>query len=275
MAIISISRASCSGGKYIAEHVAERLGYECISREILIEASGQFNVPEIQLAKAIHDGPSFFEKLTHGKEKYIAYVRAALLNYIKKDNVVYHGLAGHFFLQGISHALKVRTIADFESRVQEEIVRENVTATVARKLLQNDDEAGKKWTQHLYGMDQNDPELYDLILNLKQITIEDCVSAICHTAALKSFATTEDSRRILDNITLSANAKALIVDKYHDAIVSADSGVVDIQIPKTVPNKSAIISEIEKKVGSYEGVKSVNIQVTEEITPRSLMYMSR
>lgn len=65
------------------------------------------------------------------------------------------------------------------------------------------------------------------------------------------------------------------MDKYHDAIVSADSGVVDIQIPKSVPNKSAIISEIEKKVGSYEGVKSVNIQVMEEITPRSLMYMSR
>ena len=275
MAIISISRASCSGGKHIAEQVAERLGYECISREILIEASGQFNVPEIQLAKAIHDGPSFVEKITHGKEKYIAYVKAALLNYIKKDNVVYHGLAGHFFLQGISHALKVRTIADFESRVQEEIVRENVTAAVARKLLQNDDAAGKKWAQYIYGMDQNDPELYDLILNLKQISIEDCVSTICYTASLKSFATSDESKRILDNITLAANAKALIVDKYHDAIVSADSGIVDIQIPKTVPNKSAIIAEIEKKVGSYEGVKGVNIQVTEEITPRSLMYMSR
>lgn len=275
MAIISISRASCSGGKYIAEKVAEKLGYECISREILIEASGQFNIPEIQLAKAIHDGPSFLEKLTHGKEKYIAYVRAALLNYIKKDNVVYHGLAGHFFLQGISHALKVRTIADFDVRVQEEIIRENVTDNVARKLLQNDDAAGKKWSQYIYGMDQNDPELYDLILNLKQISMDECVSTICYAVSLKSFATTEESRRTLGNMALAATAKALIVDKYHDAIVSAEDGLVSIQILKTVTNKNAIIAEIEKKVSLSDGVKGVNVQITEEITPRSLMYMSR
>lgn len=275
MAIISISRSFCSRGKYIAEQVADRLGYECISREILIEASGQFNVPEIQLAKAIHDGPSFFEKLTHGKEKYIAYVRAALLNYIKKDNVVYHGLAGHFFLQGISHALKVRTIADFEARVQEEIIRENVTDNVARKRLHNDDSARKKWSNYIYGVDQNDPELYDLILNLKQISIEDCVSAICYAASLNSFATTAESRKKLDNMSLAATAKALIVDKYHDAIVSAEDGTVSIQILKTVSNKNTVIAEIEKKVGSSEGVKGVNVMITEEITPRSLMYMSR
>jgi len=275
MAIISISRAFCSRGKHIAEQVAERLGYECVSREILIEASGQFNVPEIQLAKAIHDGPSFFEKLTHGKEKYIAYVKAALLNYIKKDKVVYHGLAGHFFLQGVSHALKVLTIADFEARVQEEIIRENVTDTVARKLLQNDDAAGRKWSQYIYGMDHNDPELYDLILNIKQISIEDCVGAICFTASLDSFATTEESRKKLDNMALAANAKALIVDKYHDAIVSADDGLVNIHILKSVSNKNMIIAEIEKKIDSLEGARGINIEVTEEITPRSLMYMSR
>ena len=44
------------------------------------------------------------------KEKFIAYFQAAFLKCLKRDNVVYHGLAGHFFLRGISHALKVNEL---------------------------------------------------------------------------------------------------------------------------------------------------------------------
>ena len=47
MTIITISRGSYSAGKEVAEKVAKRLEYECISREVLLEAS-----PEISLSKS-------------------------------------------------------------------------------------------------------------------------------------------------------------------------------------------------------------------------------
>jgi len=84
------------------------LGYECISRDIILEASEQFNIPEIKLIRAIHDAPSILDRFTYGKERYIAFLRAALLKHLQRDNVVYHGLAGHLFLQNIPHVLKVR-----------------------------------------------------------------------------------------------------------------------------------------------------------------------
>ena len=46
MQIITISRGSFSHGKEIAEKVAETLGYECVSREILLEAPQYFNVSD-------------------------------------------------------------------------------------------------------------------------------------------------------------------------------------------------------------------------------------
>ena len=46
MSIITISRGSYSRGVEIAEKIAKRLGYECISREVLLEASKEFNIPE-------------------------------------------------------------------------------------------------------------------------------------------------------------------------------------------------------------------------------------
>jgi len=100
MAIITISRGSYSKGKEVAEKVAHRLGYVCLSRDLLLEASSQFNIPEIKLIRALHDAPSILERFTSGKERYLAYFAAALLERVQRDNVVYHGLAGHFYLKG-------------------------------------------------------------------------------------------------------------------------------------------------------------------------------
>ncbi len=58
MSIITISRGSYSRGKEVAEKLAQDLGYECLSRDILLEASERFNIPELKLVRAIHDAPS-------------------------------------------------------------------------------------------------------------------------------------------------------------------------------------------------------------------------
>ncbi len=51
MSVITISRGSYSKGKEIAEKLAQNLGYECISRDILLEASETFKIPEVNLAQ--------------------------------------------------------------------------------------------------------------------------------------------------------------------------------------------------------------------------------
>ena len=52
MAIITISRGSFSKGKEVAEKVAAQLGYDCISREVLLDASDRFHIPEVKLIRA-------------------------------------------------------------------------------------------------------------------------------------------------------------------------------------------------------------------------------
>lgn len=81
MGLITISRGSYSRGKETAEKLAHKLGYECISRDILLEASAHFNIPEVKRVRAIHDAPSFFDRFQHGKEKYILFIREALLEH--------------------------------------------------------------------------------------------------------------------------------------------------------------------------------------------------
>jgi cytidylate kinase len=204
MAIITISRGSYYRGKEVAEKLADKLGYACISREILLEASEEFNIPEIKLIWAIQDAPTILERLTRSKEKYVAYIRTALLKHVQKDNVVYHGLFGHFFLQGIPHVLKVRIVGDMEARVADEVKREGISPAKAREILMRDDEERRKWALQLYGADWWDATLYDLVMHLKNITVDDAVSLIMHALQFPGFQTTPESQEAINNLVEAA-----------------------------------------------------------------------
>jgi cytidylate kinase len=157
MAVIVISRGCYARGSEVAQKAAAALGYECISREVLLEASKLFDIPELKLTHAIEDAPSLLERLGQDRKEYIAYIRTVLLREIQKDNVVYHGFAGHYFLQGISAVLKVRVFADLEDRIKDEIEREGVSAEKARQTIIKDDEERRRWALSLYGMDPMTP----------------------------------------------------------------------------------------------------------------------
>ena len=187
MAIITISRGSYSKGKAVAEGVAERLGYECVSRDILLEAPEQFNIPEIKLLNAIEDVPSILNRFSHGKESYISYIQAALLEHVKQGNVVYHGQAGHILLKGIDPVLKVRILADIAIRVTVVMEREGVTEREASRMIARIDEERKKWTKRLYGLDPQDPMLYDMVICIDKIKVDGAVGLICDMALQDPF----------------------------------------------------------------------------------------
>ena len=204
MSIVTISRGSYSKGKEVAENVAQRLGYECIARDAIIDASKEFNIPEIKLIRAIHDAPTILERFNYSKEKYLAYLQVAMLQRFKKDNVVYHGLGGHFFVRDISHVLKVRIIADMEDRVKLEMEREGISKKEALRILTNDDKERRKWSQYLYGIDTWDPSLYDLVIHIKRLSTDDAADIICHAVGLEKFKTKPESQKALNNLLLTA-----------------------------------------------------------------------
>lgn len=261
MAIITISRGSYTKGKEISEKVAKRLGYERISRDVLLEASKDFNVPEIKLIRAIHDAPSILDRFGYRKEKYIAYIETAILRHLRKDNIVYCGLAGHFFVKDVAHALKVRIIADLEDRVKNEMEREGISREEALRIIKKDDEERRKWSKHLYGIDTWDPFLYDLVIHIKKITVDDAVSIICDTISLDRFKTTPESQRAIDDLAIAAEVKATIIDLKPDVHVTCSKGIVNVETSSLLSKEQALIQDIQRTAKSIEGVKEVHVNV--------------
>jgi cytidylate kinase len=261
MAIITISRGSYSRGKEVAEKVAARLEYVCISRDILLDASEIFNASELKLERAIHNAPSLLDRFSNGKERYISYIKAALLNLFKEDNVVYHGLAGHFFVQGIDHAVKVRITADMEDRVLLEMERTGMDAKQAAKLLRDDDEQRRRWSLWLYGHDTFDPALYDMVVHLKRMTTDDAAEIICRAAKSVTFHTTTDSRQKLKDLALEAEVKAAIVETVADVEVHARDGDVRICAKVNPLLQKDVEFDLTQRVAMISGVRGVTVSV--------------
>ena len=262
MSIITISRGSYSKGKEIAEKVATKLGYECVSRDILLEASEQFNTPEIKLVRALHDAPSVLNRFSHGKERFVAYIQEALLTHLQRDNVVYHGLAGHFFLDGVSHSLKVRIISDLHDRVKLEMERETISEEQALKILKKDDDERRRWSMTLYGMDTTDTSLYDLCIHVRTISVSDAVQIICHTAQLPNFQTTKESQQTLDDLALSAKVRSALVGSWPDAKVSAERGrvMIDAEAPRL--KEAKVCDQIAAIAREVPGVADVRVSAS-------------
>ncbi len=261
MAIITISRGSYSKGKETAEKLAEKLGYQCVGRKMLIEASREFNIPEVKLIRALHDAPSVLDRFTYGKDRYITFIRRQLLESVQQDNVVYHGLAGHFFLQGIPHVLMVRIIANMEHRIQEEMRREGISYDKARQVLVKDDQERRKWARHLYGIDTRDASLYDLVLHIDKIGVDDAVDIIAHTLNRPAFQTTPESKAILDNQVLCSKIESQLVNAYPGAKCFVDKGTAHVSIRETPSKKSKIDHHVRDLLKDQKEIDGVEVHI--------------
>lgn len=261
MPVVTISRGSYSRGKEVAEALARIMGYECISRDIILEASEQFNIPELKLIRAIHDAPSVLDRFTYGKERFIAFFRAALLKHLQKDNVVYHGLAGHFFVQNIPHVVKVRIIADIEDRIREEMKRTNISAHEARHILVKDDAERRKWGLQLYGKDTWNPILYDIVLHTARIDINDAVSIIQDALRRPCFQTTPKGRRMLDDLSLAAQVESVLIAEYPKVTADAKYGEVIVNIRASLIDEKMISENVNRMTAKVDGLKSITVNI--------------
>jgi cytidylate kinase len=259
MPIITISRGSYYHGRSIAEKLAQRLGYRCISRDQIIENLEEFHLPEIKLVRGLHDTFSVLDRFPHGKTRFTAAVRSAILQEFLDGNVVYHGLVGHYFVRNISHVLKIRIVADMKSRIEDDMTRQNVPEDKARFVLKKDDEERRKWGMFLYGSDVVDPENYNMVIKVGHINEEEAIDLIVKGVSLPSFQETMESRKLLADAALAALVNRTLFDFPH-ASVAAQSGAVTIALKAPEEQQQTINARIGEMIAPLRGVDSYTVK---------------
>ncbi len=230
MAIVTISLGSATGGLFLANGLAKRLGYRVITREEIIRGAAKFGVAEAKLEKALLEPPVFSEDFKRDIRCYLSFVQEALCEWAEKDNIIYLGHAGHLLLRGISHVLRIRLIAPPSYRIRTLVEREGMTEEQAAAHIQTVDAQRRAWTLLLYGVDWLSPTLYDLTINLESMSIDSAVDIAAAAVNCREFAATNQSRKAVKDLRLESRVRAAL---------AADP--------------SAALSEIEVRVDSSTG----------------------
>jgi cytidylate kinase len=268
MPIVTISRGSYTKGREVSQKLGQKMRYKVISREILLSTSKEYNIPEIKLKKALHDAPSVLDRFSYGREKYLAFIRANILEHMVHDNTIYHGLAGHAFVQGVGHELDIRIRASIPERIQrykEYIKREegkDITDEEARYWLRKDDEERHKWSIHITGIDPCDPSQYDLIYNASKFGVDDIVDSIAHFLSLPYIQATPESQRRIEQLLKAAQVKAAIVDDVPNATVTSKKNIVYVNITADLSKEDKIAKQIKEKALTVQGVQDVKVYVS-------------
>jgi len=273
MSIITISRGSLSGGQALAERLADRLGYRCISSEALIEVAAKYGVPEPKLSEVFDKTPSLWERLTKSRRLYLIFIQAAICDLAQQGNLVYHGQGGQQLLKGIHHIMKVRLIAPLEYRLKIAMEREGLASREAAiQYLQQVDEERLRRMRYLFNVDWRDPVLYDVVLNLEHMSLETAADVVIYMAQHPEYQPTPASVRKLDDLSLSCRIKASLaanpITSGIDVEVRADDGIIwmtglidsgeleyeIVRTAQTISGVKEVISDLEiKPVFPYPG----------------------
>jgi cytidylate kinase len=274
MSIIAISRGTFSGGEALAQRIAERLGYQCLSRETNLDAAAtRYGVPKEEFAAAMEKRPSFFDRVLGERAAYLTFVRAALCEQAEGGELVYHGYLGHLLLPGISHVIGVRVIADMEFRLQAASQEQKLARTEALAYIERIDQERREWTRFLFGVDWENPHLYDLVLNLSRMSLETAYETVARLIEREEFKPTPASVEAMKNLTLQSRVSAVLAMDFRtrDAVlkVTADNGIVTITGTTRWSEVEQAVSAVVRQV---VGVKELRNEITGATPPRPLTW---
>jgi cytidylate kinase len=194
----------------LAETVAEALGYRCVGREVHVEASRRYRIPEAKLNEIVEKGPHWWERLLQDLRPYRIALQAALCELAHDGRVVYHGHLGHELLPGVGHVLKVLLTAPIEFRIEQTRTRQNLDDSAARHYVEEVDKARSRRLMAMFGADWRDPTRYDLILNMGKMRRDGAKRVIIEAAKLEEYQPTPASDQAFNDLALSSRVYATL-----------------------------------------------------------------
>ena len=263
MPVITVFGGSYCNEKQIVQEIGSRTGYRQLTdREIVAEAGRLSSIPENKIERVFSDKVSVFNRLTHERERSLAYLKMALAACLADDALIISGFSGQLIPADISHVLRICLIADMTSRVATAEKELKVSSSEANRIVHRDDVKSAAWMHTLHGVfDPWSPSLYDICLPTDKTSLDDIAMTIEQTIANPVFKLAGPSRSAVDDFMIAANVELALVKKGHDATVEVKEGLVTLTINKHVLRLNRLEEELKEIALKVEGVTAVETKV--------------
>jgi two-component system, OmpR family, response regulator CpxR len=253
-------------GEEVVTALAGANGLRLVSDHgLVLAAANRSGLPESTIMRVFSAKQSAFDKFTHEKQRARAYLRLALAEMMDEPRLLLSGYSAHLVPWNLTHVLRSCLIADTPFRIRQAIQKGAMTKEEAEARIIADDAQKSQWTATLLHNDNAwDAALYDMVLPMGQLDIDQAVSLLSEQLNQQGVQPTEASRRALADFQLAARASVVLVRAGHDGDVQADNGILTVTITMKVLMFNRLQEELLSLLHPLPGVQSVKVQVDPE-----------
>ncbi len=192
--VITISREPGSGGRLVAQGIAEKLGYDLFHQEVLHEMAESAHVSTTLLRTLDEHGVSVLDEwiaslvdLHHlWPDQYLRHLMRVIGTIGKHGRAVLVGRGANFVLPP-ERRLRVRVIAPRADRIRHVQKAFDISIQEAERRINQTESDRRAFIRKYFNADITDSYHYDLIINTGILTIETAVDAVA--AAVSDYAT--------------------------------------------------------------------------------------
>ena len=200
--VVCISHASGAGGAEIGHLVADRLGFLYVDEEVIDRAATRAGIDPETVADEERRKPLFAGLLDYlaegGGQTIISaavapearsyavrmFIRSAIHEVAARGEAVIVAHGASFAVGSDGQPLRVLITAPQETRAQRIGAAEGLTDSEAAKVIKKSDAGRADYLKRFYGVEEELPTHYDLVLNTEALSVEQAAALISQAAGL-------------------------------------------------------------------------------------------
>jgi len=199
MAVITISREPGVGGEEIAARLAGKLGFLLVDKAHLTRLWREINLEDEELSSVDERVPTDEQALGGEVEAYARLLPDLLAQLAEEHDLVIIGRASQALFRDRPGTLHVRIIGTRDFRVRQLQDKEGLSPRRARRQIRELEQQRSRYIRYLYRLNWADITLYDLIIRMDRLSIDQALKLIMAAAAEMRLQTVP-RRRIVENL---------------------------------------------------------------------------
>jgi len=262
MPLIAMTREMGSLGKDVAAAVAGRLGKKVVHHEIIDSLASKMRLRKSHVIRFLEGRSGILERLNTDKTSLSIYTSDETFALAESGNVaVIRGWGATHLLRPVPHVISIRVCAPLALRVQRMMERLN---SDDREFVENEirlsEEAHAAITRRHFGVNWQESEHYDLVLNTERLSTEECADGVMGLLDDASFQETPDSQRAFRNLALAAHIRGALRQDPRTAgmmlSITCEDGVATLAGLMDAGQQPKDAAEVASRVAGVREVKN-------------------
>lgn len=263
--VITLAQSSFSRGEEVAARVAAELGWPLLANDVFAAAARIAGTDPGKILEAVREPPSFLGMSIGTRKHLLACLGAALTEAILPGGVVYRGPAGHHFIHGVSHVIRVKVTASLEDRATERARIEDESIARGRKDLVTGDKRRLRTCREVFGEDCDDPGSYDLLVSTTDKTVYEAADLVVSAARARRYQPQSFSNTTLRHLALAFRVRAALTRLDPDVLVHVEGERVSIRTRVAESPGDRTVSALRDLALSVPGVEEVVVEAPEDL----------